>query len=322
MNFYTPLYRQVLLLFMVCFTTMVSAQREVHFSQYMFQGILINPAYAGIQHQIEGALAYKSQWNRLKSTPTITAFNIHGPVMHRSAGVGLQVNRESFGKSSQNSFLGCFSYKVRLHKGTLALGGEAGLRQYNLNTSDLVIDDHSDPNLAQQQVENIVDLGFGMYYQTEKSHIGITAKKINGNAFSSANNFTTNPNRYYSLLAGKKIKLGFQHQLLLTCFLNYSNNVPALYEFSAIYQAKNGMWIGTGYRSSQELEMLLGLNLKKLIAAFSEDLSIGYAYDYGLTALQQMNYGSHEIMVNYKFAMRRTVDQILNDKKAVHPIFF
>jgi type IX secretion system PorP/SprF family membrane protein len=315
-------YRLLLFLVLVHGSLVVLAQREVHFSQYMYQGILINPAYAGNQNQVQATLGYKSQWNGLKSTPTVMAFTLHGPIIHQSAGLGLQMNRETFGKSSQLAILGCFSYKVRINKGVLAMGVETGFRQYAINIRDLVIEDPTDPNIAPTQTFNKFDLGFGMYYQTDKSHVGLTAKKLNGNAFQQAPLVSINPQQYYTLFAGRKWNMGNKSKLLLSCFLNYSFQQTTLGEGNAIYQSNLGLVVGLGYRSTHELIAMVGLNMKKLIPAVTEDLTIGYAYDYGFTALQDMNYGAHEILLCYRFATKPTVSQILNDKKAVHPIFF
>ena len=297
-------------------------QREIHFSQYMFQGILINPAYAGNQNQIESNFSSKSQWTNLKSTPTIYSFNIHAPILHKSAGIGAVINREKFGLSTQQSFLGCFSYKVRLLKGEISLGVESGLRQYNFNSSELNIEDKFDPNLIPNEIVSVWDLGFGMYYQNQSYHLGVSAKKLNGNAFRQSDFISLNNNQYYSLLFGKKVKISTFSKLLTTCFINYSINTPVLAEITSVYQSKIGLWTGIGYRTSSELTFLLGFGLKKIIPAFSEDFSVGYAYDYGFNALQNVNNGSHELMLIYKFGDKPTVEKILNEKKAVHPVFF
>ena len=315
-------YRLFLVIVLVHGAFVVMAQREVHFSQYMYQGILINPAYAGNQNQVQATLGYKSQWNGLKSTPTVMAFTIHRPIIHQSAGLGLQVNRETFGKSSQLAMLGCFSYKVRVYKGVLAMGVETGFRQYVLNITDLVIEDPTDPSISPTQTFNKLDVGVGMYYQTDKSHVGITAKKINGHAFQQTSLLSVNSQQYYTLFAGRKLNVGINSKLLLSCFLNYTFQQTSLLEGNAIYQAKNGLVLGLGYRSTQELMFMLGVQVKKFIPVVTEDFTIGYAYDYGFTALQDMNDGAHEIVLSYRFATKPTVSQILNDKKAVHPIFF
>ena len=314
-------YRLFLVIVLVHGAFVVMAQREIHFSQYRYQGILINPAYAGNQNQVQASLGYKVQWRGLKSSPTLMAFTIHRPIIHQSAGLGLQVNRETFGKSSHLAMLGCFSYKIRLAKGVLAMGLETGFRQYVLNITDLVIEDPTDPSISPRQTFNNVDFGLGMYYETDKSHVGITAKKINGSAFQQASLLSINPQQYYTLFAGRKWNVG-NSKLLLGCFLNYTFQQASLLEGNATYQTENGLVLGLGYRSTQELMFMLGVQVKKFIPVVTEDFTIGYAYDYGFTALQDMNDGAHEIVLSYRFATKPTVSQILNDKKAVHPIFF
>ena len=161
-----------------------------------------------------------------------------------------------------------------------------------------------------------------MYYQTDRYHVGVTAKKLLGKAYHNAPVFTENENRYYSLFAGRKFKMASRDQLITTCFVNYSKNVPLLAEGTAIYQAQKGFWIGAAYRSSNEMSVLIGLNFKQLIASFNDDLSLGYAYDHSFSPLQTTNSGSHELLLIYRFGKKPSPEQILKDKRAVHPIFF
>lgn len=300
----------------------VFAQRDIHFSQYMFQGILINPAYAGNKNQIENTLAYRNQWLGLQGAPKYVAYTINAPVIHASGGLGLHVSGQRFGSLKEDAVIGSFSYRVRVRKGTLAAGIEAGLRQYQFKTDDLLIRDANDPVVEGRETSFVPDLGLGMYYQTDKYHIGLGAKKLLGKAYQNSPVFTENPNRYYSLFAGRKFKTGTQDHVFATCFVNYSKNVPVLAEGTIIYQSQNGFWLGAGYRSSYEMSAITGFNFKHLFSNFHEDLSVGYAYDYSFSALQTTNNGSHEVLLIYRFGKKPNPEQILKDKRAVHPIFF
>jgi hypothetical protein len=162
----------------------------------------------------------------------------------------------------------------------------------------------------------------GIYYQKNDHLISFTAKKLSGNPYKSTNLFMLNPQHFYTLFAAKKFKLSYQTKLVVSTFITYTFDVPLLMEANLVYYTKLGLWIGAGLRNSAEMSNLIGINLKKLISDFSEDISIGYAYDYGFSMLQKVNAGSHELQVVYKFGKRPSVEEIMKDKKAVHPIFF
>ena len=318
----TYCYFSLLSILAVLNSSPVSAQRDIHFSQYLFQGVLINPAYAGSKNQVENTLAYRNQWAGLQGAPKYAAYTINSPIIHGSGGLGLQVTDQQFGGLVENACIASFSYRVRVRKGTLAAGAESGFRQYSFNTNDLLIHDANDPVVENNKTSIVPDLGLGMYYQTDKYHLGISAKKLLGKAYQQSPVFTENQNRYYSLFAGRKYRIGAQDHLLTTCFVNYSKDVPLLAEGTVIYQAQKGFWLGAAYRSSKEMSVLAGINLKQLIASFNEDLSLGYAYDQSFSSLQPSNHGSHELLLIYRFGKKPSPEQILKEKRAVHPVFF
>ncbi len=298
------------------------AQRDLHFSQYLFQGILINPAYAGNKNQVENTLSYRNQWVGLQGAPKYAAYTINAPIIHGSGGVGAQVTNQQFGSLKENALIGCFSYRLHVGKGTLAAGIETGIRQYQFTTEDLLIHDANDPVAANGKTSFVPDLGLGVYYQTAKYHIGLSAKKLLGKAYQDSPVFLQNQDRYYSLFAGRKSKIGYNDYLFATSFVNYSYNVPFLVEGTLVYQSHRGFWGGAGCRSSQEISCLVGLNLKQLLTNFNEDISFGYAYDYSFSKLQTTNAGSHELMLIYRIGKRPNPEQILKEKRAIHPVFF
>ena len=296
------------------------AQRDIHFSQYNFQPLLINPALSGYSTDIETTFGYKKQWLGLENAPSYSAFSINSPIIHGGGGVGLQLTNQSFGQSKQNSFLFSFAYKIRVNKGTLAIGIETGFRQYSLNVNDLIIDNQND--IVLKDVNNIIhpDLGLGVYYQTANTHIGLTAKKMIGKQYTIESDFFQY--NYYSLYAMKKIKIGANDKLYLSTFLNFDKNVPTLADFSINFLIHNGLRCGLAYRTSNELAFIAGIKLNKIVQKLNEDISVGYAFNQSLSALKSVNSGTHEVLLTYKFAKKRNPNSILKQKKAVHPIFF
>lgn len=296
------------------------SQRDIHLSQYNYQPLLINPALSGCGTGIEASLAYRKQWNNLQNSPQYSTFSLHFPIIHASAGFGLQLTNQSFGQSHQNAVLASFAYKIRVSKGTLALGLETGFRQFTLNVNDLIIENQND--IVLQNVDNIIspDLGLGIYFQNKNTHIGLTSKKILSQQYSKSFKFFES--MYYTCYAMKKIKVGIDNQFILASFINIDTKVPTIANLTVNYHYNKGLRLGLGYKTSNDLAFIVGFQLNKIIHKINDDISIGYAYDKSLSKLNDVSNGSNEIMLTFKFASKPNPNMILKQKKAIHPVFF
>ena len=299
---------------------LLMAQRDIHFTQFNFQPLLINPALSGYNSNIESTLAYKKQWIGLQNAPSYSAFTIHSPILHGGGGVGLQLTNQSFGKSKQNTFLASFAYKIRINKGTLAIGIETGFRQYSLNVDDLIIENSND--FVLEDVQQIIqpDLGLGLYYQTQQSHLGITAKKLIGKQYTIDYNLLDY--NYYSLYYLKKFNINQINKIYLSTFVNFDSKSPILANSSINYLINNGLRLGIAYKTSNELGFIVGFKINKLFQKIHDDYTLGYAFNQSLSTLSNVNNGTHEILLTYNFSKKPNPNQILKQKKAIHPIFF
>src|SRR5689334_22219284 len=108
--------------FAVCWAVAASAQQDAGFSQYFFNQLYINPAYAGSRDALSGTLVYRSQWVNLPGAPTTQTLTLHAPVPHTRAGVGLQVYHDSYGPLSNTGIQASYSYYIPLGEYRLAFG--------------------------------------------------------------------------------------------------------------------------------------------------------------------------------------------------------
>src|SRR5688500_13409199 len=150
----------------------LKAQYDGMFTQYMFNEMFINPAYAGSKEAMSATLLHRQQWVNFPGRPITTSFSLHGPLMENKMGVGLSILNEKIGVMSRNLIYASYAYRVKVHeKGTLAFGLMGGIdNQINKFSSIRVSDDASaaaDPQFSQNS-PNITapNFGAGAYYNT------------------------------------------------------------------------------------------------------------------------------------------------------------
>ena len=118
-------------------------QQEIQVSQYMFNGLLLNPAYAGSHQYFSASLLHRSQWVNFDKAPTTQVFGIDGPIAKEKLGVGLHVTNDRHGVINQLEIGGDLAWRTPLGPGNLALGVRANVASYSANLSDVTVWDEN-----------------------------------------------------------------------------------------------------------------------------------------------------------------------------------
>jgi type IX secretion system PorP/SprF family membrane protein len=274
-------------------------QQELMLSQYMFNGLLLNPAYTGSHPYFTANVLHRSQWVKFDKAPTSQVVSIDGPIANDKLGIGLLVTNDAIGITKQLEVGGNVSYKLDLGRGKLAFGLRAALSNYSaaLTQVELAQDEVADPVYASADIrgEFVPKFGFGIYYYQPKFYAGLSVPTIfaaedrilvGNQPEYFANHFYFNTGVVWSVAPLLDVKPSI--------LVKYVENAPVELDINCNLLFAKKFWLGAGYRTGDALVGMLEYNVTNM-------LRIGYAYDYTLTAIRQYSNGSHEIMIALDF---------------------
>ncbi len=305
------------------------AQQNLQFSQYVFNMLSVNPAYAGYKEDLYANAIYRKQWVDFPGGPQTGGVSVDGALTSsRDArvGLGMQIMYDKLGPQDATSIYGMYSYRIPLNEDgdkRLCLGIGAGVTQYAIDGSALVYNDDNDPSIPMGRASTwIPDARFGIYYYTPSWYVGASMMDL----FS----LYTDASRYYWKGYQYKTIRKTQHMYVNAGFmLNLSDNFklkpsvlwkedfkgPSNFDFTALLLIADRLWVGGSYRTGIKIwsKAALSPDLEQLDAAsfmaqfnVTQQLRIGYAYDLMINKLASYQSGSHELSIGYLFNGKRT----------------
>lgn len=289
------------------------AQQEPMVSQYMFNGLFLNPAYAGSQEHITTTMLFRKQWVKLDGSPSTFTTAADMPLNKNKMGVGLVLVNDRIGVTDQTDIVGNYAYNIKLGGGKLAFGLKAGISYYKASLSELTTWDENDyifKNDLQGKV--IPKFGFGMYYHHKgKWYAGFSIPTLlayeKGNGFSFDINETSFMRRHYMLTGGYIFTASKNVKLKPSVLFKYIPGAPfqADINFSVLF--KETVWLGTSFRTGDAMVGFIEYQA-------SNRFRVGYSYDFTFSQVRKYSSGSHEIMIGYDF--------VNNNVKVKSPRYF
>lgn len=288
-----------ILIVWACFPA--SSQQDPMLSQYMFNGLALNPAYAGSHKYWSSTFTYRNQWTgaRFDGAPQTALAAVDGPISSKNMGLGFILMHDRLGVTRQNMAQVSYAYQIRTGKsGKLALGVSAGVSQYVANLTDVKIWEEQDVIYANNSTKVLPKFGVGAYYFTETYYAGISIPTLlsyeDGNDFSVDLSKASFLRRHYLLTGGVVFRVSDQVKFKPSVLLKYVKNAPieADLNFSAIF--KDAFWLGASYRTGDAVAVILEYQTNSYFR-------IGYAYDITTSKLRNYQNGSHEIMIGVDF---------------------
>jgi type IX secretion system PorP/SprF family membrane protein len=291
-----------------------TAQYEPMFTQYMFNELFVNPAYAGSRENMSATGMYRTQWVGLDGAPTTQTISIHGPVLKRRVGLGLSMLNESIGVTKQTGAYLSGAYRMMMKKGTLSFALQLGLLSHIERLASITTDTPGDAQfLANTDRVLVPNFGFGAYYKTDTWYIGLSVPRMMNNHLKATAQSTDVTNKvtmgswHYFLTGGWVKQISPTIKLRPNAMIKLVAGAPIQVDVTCDALFRDFVWAGLAYRSGDAASLLLGVYA-------TPQLRIGYAYDYTLNQLQRFNSGSHEIMLGYDFGFKR--------EKLMTPRFF
>ena len=292
------------------------SQQDSQFTQYMYNTININPAYAGSRGVMSVFGLYRNQWVGLDGAPTTMTGSLNTPIGNSNIGLGLSVISDKIGPSDETSISADVSYSIPVsetYKLSFGLKGTANL--LNVDFTKLNIYDSSDPRFL-NNVDNKFspNVGAGVYFHSNKTYIGLSVpnfletKHFDESASNSNSaSFVAKERMHYYAIAGHVFDLSPSIQFKPAVLAKAVQGAPLQVDVSGNFLINEKFTIGAAYRWSAAMSAMVGFQA-------TENWFVGYAYDMETTKLANYNSGSHEIFVRYEL--------FNNYDKVISPRFF
>lgn len=289
----------------------LSAQQEANYSQYFFDPLTVNPAYAGSRGTFSVLLLIVTSGQVVSPEHPVTqALDAHMPIGDK-IGVGLQVYNDQAGPLHIMSATAIFTYSIHITSETkLAFGLAGSFNNVGVNFSQINVDMPNDPAFPSSDMSTIVpDANFGMYLYKENFYVGLSANHLIQSDWKLQNApVTAVPTamfyRQYYVTAGYVAKLSENFALRPSALIQYVQATPALEELDAAIIYKERLFIGLGIRNSFRSGISGSDNV--LVPNIEYDLGnkfrIGYSYDIFLSSAGSYSTGTHEIMLGWDLA--------------------
>ena len=299
------LRNSIIVLLTILSTTIVSAQQDAQYTQYMYNTMSVNPAYAGSRGQLSIAALYRSQWVGLDGAPKSQTLNLHSPIRNSKLGYGISIVNDEIGNGvvQETFFDAVLSYTVDVSsEGKLSFGLKAGGNLLNLDFQGLRNFD-VEP-VGQENIENKFspNVGVGIYYHTNAFYAGLSAPNLLetehfDNSQQDANDiqFLSKERINFYLITGYVMDLNGNLKFKPAILTKVVGGAPLQVDFSASFMFNDKFTFGGAYRWDAALSAMAGFQI-------SDQLMIGLAYDRETTDLggTQFNDGSFEVFLRYE----------------------
>lgn len=323
--------KRLLSLILIFFSgsSLLKAQQEAQYSQYMFNAMVINPAYAGYKETLNVSMLNRDQWSGLSGSPKTQSVIIDGAFLsNNKVGLGLSIVNDKIGLQNQASAYINYAYRLQVgdNDARLAFGMAAGVSEYILNGNDAVIDDTSDPNFTGKATFFAPDAKFGVYYSNERFYAGASATNLLANSIDyrrSAQSTIYKQGRHFYLSAGALFDISDVVKFKPSFLIKEDTKSPTNMDVNSFFLLNEKVWLGATYRTNVNLWKKTGLNTagfrqNSFVGAvelfFAKNVRAGYAYDYALSPLANYSNGTHEISLGFILNANRRSTALLTPR--------
>lgn len=275
------------------------------YSQYLQNGLIINPAYAGTRGALSAFLSYRMQWMGTEGAPVIQSISLHTPMKNDKVALGIMAQFMKFGFTKSTSIYGDYAYHIKVATGKLSFGLKGGVDVSNTDYTGILLTNSGDPVFTANEKPYILpNVGAGIYYFDDKLFGGISIptflnyRKTGSGKVQAYHSF----NEYdFIISAGGLITFSQFVKFKPSILIDYSlENTKKLTQFDI-----NGniiladlIWIGGSWRTSEEV--LVGI----LQVQLNPQFMIGFSYDYPAGRMNSYSKGSSEFILRYEFGYK------------------
>jgi len=270
------------------------------YSQYLHNGLLINPAYAGSREVLSLFLSGRLQWAGIKGAPVSETVSLHTLMKNDRVGLGLTGQFFKYGFSKSTSVYVDYAYHVRVGKGKLAFGLKTGFDMSNTDYTGILLIDPSDPAfITNDKPYFLPNAGAGLYFYGKKFFIGAAVPSFLGYVKNSAGKVSFDAFSDFDayISAGALITFAPSFKFKPSVFVDYSvqKTKKMQIDLNGNFIVYDFLWLGGSWRFSEEVAVGI------VQFQINPQIMFGYSYDYPVGRLNTFSKGSHEIVFRYEF---------------------
>ncbi|KAF0195560.1 MAG: membrane protein [Bacteroidetes bacterium] len=283
-------------LFLLFFSVSAFAQQDPLFSQYMFNKLLLNPAYTGSREVLTVDLLDRYQWVGIDGAPRTFTVGAHMATRNKKVGLGVYAYRDAIGPMVNQGLMASYAYRLLMPGGSLSFGLQAGFKYFDFDWTQMNVED-PDYVFNPQDVQRFTpDANFGIYYQSRRYFAGLSSKQLfqneYGKSYSGDKTTYTKLLRHFYAMGGAAFPIDDKIVFRPSMLVKFVKNAPIQLDVNASILFDNIFWVGASYRTEQAVVLLTEFRISKSVR-------VGYSYDIYFGPLLPYNKGSHEIRLGF-----------------------
>lgn len=293
------------------FSIVSNAQQDAQYTQYMYNTIEVNPAYAGSRGALSVFGLYRTQWIGLDGAPETSTFSVNTPLNNSDLGLGVSLVNDKIGPTVENTLSADLSYTIPTSDTwNLSFGIKGTANLFNIDINKLSYEDQDDPQFQNLKNKFSPNVGAGLYFHSDRAYVGLSVPNfIETNRYDSDDVAIFKEKINYYLIAGYVFNLDRLEYIKFKPALmtKMVEGAPLQVDVSGNFMFNDKFVLGLAYRWSASVSAMAGFQVTK-------GMYIGYGYDHETTRLRKYNSGSHEIFLRFEF--------FNNYNKMISPRFF
>ncbi len=276
--------------------TPANAQQDPMFTNYLQNPIAFNPAIAGTVNGLNLSLLTRHQWIGMDGAPASYSFGAHTPYIKQNMGLGFNMMTDKVGPLRNTHVTGSYAYQITVVEGMrLSMGLKAGLSSYNAAIGGLRVNDPADPNFQADENRISPNMGVGFYLYTNKYYAGFSVPKLIEPKLNKEYRESQEPyNPQVYLMGGYSFELSRDWEIMPSLLMGMMSGAPISTDLTVQMLYSKRFYFGTHYRIGDAAGIFVN-------AKVNNDIAVGYAFDFTLNSLSQINSGTHEFMITYTF---------------------
>lgn len=288
------IYKTFLRISVFLWTISSISQQDAQYTQYMYNMNVLNPAYAGSKTgTLSASLLGRTQWVGIPGAPQTAVLSVHSPITNQM-GLGVSILADKIGPINEQFLYADYSYTIPVgYYDNLAFGLKGGISLVNAKLSDLDLNEYGDANFL-SNINNLQpNIGFGVFYYSDIYYVGLSMPNLlsttyleKGDGFES----TINKRNHIFLTAGYVFDLSYDWKFKPSIMSKVAMGAPLSLDLSANFLFDDTFEVGTSYRWGDSVSLLLN-------AKVTDNIRVGYSYDFTTSELNKFNSGSHELIV-------------------------
>ena len=305
-------YWSILLLLIIPLPSIIMAQDDGEFilanqypiySQYLLDGLVINPAYAGTRDALSISLTGRKKMLGFTGESSMQSISLHSPLKKERIALGLSVSHFTYGVTDQTSFYGYYAYHIRVENGLWSMALKAGADMITSDYSGITTAIPGDPVFDNGSESYVMpNVGAGVYYKNSRFFAGLAVPALltyKSDTLSSGYRFEPDYN-YYDILfsAGALVTVTETVKIKPSVLVKYSLNNSIRIDLNTNFILYDFIWLGASWRIGEEA--LVGI----LELQVSQQLRLGYSYDYSIGVLSGFTGGTHEVGLMFDFGKK------------------